>query len=380
VALSGEELIYSTTLRLTEENAAAARNQLHVYRIPLAAAKKEGAAWQPFFGSLLQRIGETALARSKLNPYAPDSFSTRKQFDDFMANARSASRDLAGIDLPATPDSIDDLLSDYTVHQELKTEGVLLLSALLTQALLDQNAQWRDETPSTLSTDRGNASFSEESAFAMALAPGAIVASLLYDEESGYYRPATAFVERAKGRQIVLAKDPEALIAKAYGESDQNFKKALKEGNLETVANFLKKYPQNLHLRELAYQQLLLTQPLEKLEQLASSFASAETPLVDLKMTLAAQTARAGQGDQEKLIPLLRAAIMRFPEEAAFYAMLGNVYEKSGIAESGAYARKCYEAVLRIAPYGNLAQNAKAGLARIEGNAPGENAEEDFED
>jgi hypothetical protein len=378
VALVGDELIYSTILN--QDGTASDRTKWLIRRVSLATVKKDGPAWQPFFGSLIQRIAVTAFEKARLNPASPDCLATRREFDAFMAIARTCGRELAGVDLPTTPQGVDELLADYAVRQDLKTEGVLLLSAILTQTLLDQKAEWRDETPSILAAGRGGPGSSENSAFAVAVAPGAIVASLLYDEESEFYHPATTVIEEAKGRPIILSRDPEALIEKNYGAAARDLRNLLKNGRLDEISGLLKKQSSNLHLRELVYEQLLASRPLEQLEPLASSFAIADAPLIDQKMLLAIQTARAGKGDQAKLIGALRAAITRFPEETAFYAMLGSVYEKSQAENSGECARKCYEAVLSIAKYGPLAQEAKAALARLDGKPAATDDEADQEE
>jgi hypothetical protein len=354
--LDGESLVFASGLRLADDPDD--DSQTVVYRSELRDVRKHGPGCQPLATVSLNRISEH-LEREELPPQGSEA-----AVRDLLAVADTFCVELTGTRLPVAPEAIDQLLDTVSFDDELSDGSLVLLTAMLSGALLDAGASWIDgePTPASLVSD-GRV---KESAFAFAIHPGEVTLSALYSED-GWWRPITSILEEAAGRPVLLSCNHGALEQEATNLTPAEVNSTVERGSRRKIARLLGEHPQNLYLRERVYEYLAATGRIKELASLAETYADlddGEPELIDLRAWLAVRFALESEPDQ--LVADLRRAILSFPYEEAFYLLLGKTYERQASESYQLYARACYDKVLELSSWGDIADQAKVALERLD--------------
>lgn len=343
-----------------------------VYRADLDLVRELGRTFQPFTTEIVNRIAARVWPDLDGNP--ADVFpATRQAIADTVATADEVARELAGVELPVAGAGVDDLLGSMTYDSEVSDGGVLLLSVVLSESLLRDGAAWEPAGEARRSTGAAHdaGSWEAENAFAVGLHPLTVVVSTLY-EEDGWYRPVETIADRAAGRTIVLGLDPDAVAARVRAEVIPGLEEPLRAARVEPLAAALAARPENVHLRQVVYEQLAAGGHQAELAELAGRFAARDDARgEDLVAWMAARLAAEPSPEETSAaIADLRAAIERAPDEAGLYLLLGAAYERTSDADDPGRSRKlaqaCYRKARDTVAWGPLRSQADEALARLE--------------
>jgi hypothetical protein len=357
--LSGNALVYASGLRLADDPEDTSRTV--VYRSDLRDVRKHGPGCQPLATVILNRIVER-LGREQMPPQSSEA-----AVRGILAAADAICVELTGTKLPVEPAAIDQLLNIVSYDEDLSDGSLALLTAMISGALLDAGATWLEGEP--IPTRRVNDGRASESGFAFAIHPGEVLLSTLFSED-GWWRPVTSILEEAAGRPLLLSYNHEALEQRVSELTPAEVGDTVEQGSRRQIARLLRAHPQNLYLREHVYEYLAATGRIKDLAQLAGTYASSEkgaSQLIDLHAWLSARFALESDSSPDQLITDLRQAISRYPNEETFYLLLGKTYERQAKEDHQLYSRACYDKVLELISWGNIADQAEKALEQLDG-------------
>jgi hypothetical protein len=355
--LDGEDLVFAGTLNLADDPEDASRT--FVYRTKLSEVRRHGPGCQPLAAATLNRIS-ARLGRDQMPPRSSEAVRS------ILAAADVICVELTGSKLPVAPGAIDHLLEIISYDDDLSDGSLELLTVVISGALLDAGATWIDGEPTPAS--RIGEGRVKESAFAFAIHPGEALLSALFSED-GWWRPVTSILEEAAGRPVLLSCNHEALAQHATELTPAKVRETIEQGSRRQIARMLSDHPENLYLRRQVYEYLAASGRIKELGKLAADFAGSddgEPKLIDLHAWLAVRFALESESNPDQLIDDLRQAISSHPDEEAFYLLLGKTYERRASKGYQLYSRACYDKVLELSSWGNIAEQAEAALEQLD--------------
>ncbi len=357
IGATSERLFYVSDRDRVEQS----DGDFQVYSVPLADLAKTGPIAQPFSASILSEIARSVLDLSSEAPR------TEEEIREYVRGATAIAMERFHSPLPTEGNSVDAVIEEIVpVSPELDSSGEVLLSMLLTVALLDQGAVWVEGEATdwlTWHTRRGSV---VDNAFAVGHDPVWMVHSCIFDRE-GYWRAGSGILDAAAGRTVYLGLDSSALAMKLENAVPRSSEAILASGDPEGVIELLEGHAANLFLRDRIYRHVCAIRGPAVVLPIAEHFAGApHVTALDRIVRLSALLMLAESPSQaEALSPEIFAAIQAHPREPALYLLLGDAYERSKPDEPE-YARVCYERVLELSPWGMNAITATMGLQRLE--------------
>lgn len=323
------------------------------------ACRRDGVRCQPFANAQLAKIGERLLAALGSRPprTADDVKAARAAADVFAI-------ELAGAPLPTSADDVETLLEEAADWEEpLPDAGRALLGVLTASAALAAGGEWVEGATADWSAWRLRAPTVYDTPFAILVQPGNMVTSALDDSES--YATLTMDTGDRQGRPLLVGLDPEALRARVLALAPTEAAAAVRSGDVEALRRVLEARSGEHELRRHVYGQLAAHGQHEALRQLAARFASgAEWKPCDLVAWIAAGSRKVTTTEEAKAwMDAALDAVRKAPREAALYLWLGRAVDRAFPGEPQR-SRSCYERVLELAPYGDLAASARKALGR----------------
>ncbi|MCP3914060.1 MAG: hypothetical protein GY711_00715 [bacterium] len=352
VALRGGELVLTSSLFLAPHSGREGR--IPVYSIAVDDVLPAGPRCAPWTAAVLGEIGSAALGEH--DPFDRHLFGTRASITRFLDEASRASERSIGAPLPRDIDAFDPLLAAIAGEPGLGQEGALVLVALLSNALLEQGAEWIDAVEPNMNGLTWE-TVEESTDLCLAVLPAQTVALLLEGESQ-----ASWIVESAAGRSMLIGTDAATLRTALAKREGPDWWSAVEAGDAEELLAILAAHPENLHLRDRIYAELARREDLAPLGAVAGRFARSNAARAqDLLHWFAARHATDGAAPT---VEELRNAIGKHPRAAGLYHLLGLRYELTGGDQAREKARVCFERALELSPWGNLAEQVQAGLGR----------------
>jgi hypothetical protein len=362
LALTDGELIFATDSCLEPSGG---YYTYCAFRAGLDRVRELGPSFQPFTAAVLNQIGERMLPR-------PGSASTegfpsdRDALSAFLAEAGEIALELTGAELPRSGAGVDALLSDLVYDRDLTEPAIVLLSAMLADALLEAGAVWvPTDAPEPPVWNR--VGWEAENPFAVGLHPVTTVVNTLYLEES-WYQPSEQIAEGAEGRTIVLGLDPASVGDRVRAHELTELDELIREARVPRLAEVLDRQPENTRLRTAVYGHLAGHGHHGAIVELAARYADGDDPLaVDLRAWLAGRLAGELSPEQvAEVIADLRGAIERAPDDAGLYLLLGSAYERSEEPERVALAGASYRKARDTVGWGPVHQAAQDLLEELD--------------
>ncbi len=325
-----------------------------IYVAKPAAVREHGPASAPFFAELINEIATAAAPPEG----ALSILRSQAAMEVFLKSADAESVRRVGSPLPKSTSDVDRLLSDLSWNYDVSPDGLVLLAALFSHSICEAGGTWVDAGDDPLEFI-GATSAPDDNEFLVTYRPLAVVIETLYDED-GWWNPCNSIVEGAQGRKILLGEDPAQLHERFLQSTTNDWQSELPTKTLSGIRSFLTSHPGNRHLRNDVYAQLAAMERREELAQLAESFSqSDEATETDLHYWLGSIAGADATLEERELI----AAIQRFPQSAAMFFLLGNLYGRSGRTEEAIAA---YERTAELEQWGFLANSANEALAELE--------------
>jgi len=315
-----------------------------VYRLPLPV---ETQGW-PIDVTWLNRIADML---------APSALHSAEDIRDLVTQADRTMHDTYGATLPRDTKGFDALLSFMGDSTQLSRSGLILLTAMLTQILMDNGATW---LPSAVDLDSLPMTIhAYENAFATLHDPSYLVWSSLFESE-GWWDPASSVLDLAQGRAVLLSCDPDIARSHAGDLIPEGLPEIIANQDAQHMAQIILEHKSNEHFRTKLYLQLLVEN--QNLAQRTVEAVLSQSPELELEQTYA-MTFRAIDTDRpQDLAQELRDSIARHPKQAIFYHLLADEYAASSDPDDIDRARACYIKLLQLRPWGTFAERAQAWL------------------
>lgn len=316
---------------------------------------------QPFTAVHFDELGSLLMASEREVPAdAADIANT-------MAWLQEQALERCGTKLPLDPEGVDQLYS--SLGQQLAPHGRSVLALLTAQSLLDRGWRWQQNTNGVaLWTDwLVRSQEVRDNAFATGATVSWLLCSTLDDSE-GLYSPVRTSLDAANGRSGHLGLDSRVVDGVIEATLPSDLEKMLAQSDAEQWSALLQEHASNPELRVRLYAFLEGAGRCELLIRLSEPFAKAEKPLsVDVTAWLLARANEVGTPDAaEELAREVFAALPADRWNGRLYLALGELYEKARPDEPR-YARSCYEQLLEVQRWGDVANTARAALDRLAG-------------
>lgn len=301
----------------------------------------------------LEELGESLLRELGTAPR------TRAEVEAALAHLQGLAKRSVGRELPTTAAELDELVLGL---RPVSANGRLVYSLLLAGTALAEGAEWVESRRASWLDWVVAAGSVADHPFAIARhLPSAIVATL--DDSEGGAAPAGWLASQLAGRRFLCGVDRQALDAMSATTIPPEFHAAGSPAELVALA---RSRPTNRFLRNLVYSRLDRAKAWPELVQLAEEAVAAAWTEPDHHVAwLHARARLRATGAAEPAFEQdLLAALAVHGREARLWWLLGESCERSAPPEIER-ATVCFERVVEIEPYGNLAAAAKAALQRL---------------
>ncbi len=370
VALSDESVLCTSTRTIPGDDTVPEGNTV-LYRVPLQSIRTWGRACAPFNAAMIQQIAQTTCTELELDVHCPTVLATQSEFHRFLRRALAVSQRLCGCSLPVNPTLVDALLGDLAGTTELGDEAYLLLGAMLTESLLQQDAVWVDGKNRAMGRRGASRRQMVQDPFSYAVVPGNVLMSTLYDSE-GWHAPATRVPEIADGRTIIVGPDPDTIFDELRNRRDAALTRVLGQQDAGAALTFLTRHAKNVHLRRHVYGEMRAWPDRDAvMETITGMLRGEHAAPVDYRFWLGLRMKQIDSGDMPPgWMDDCRDAIRRAPDEAVFYYLLGQGYERTSGERALEKAKACYRKTTALT-WGAVREKAEAALERL-APAPGE--------
>ncbi len=325
----------------------------------LEACRSVGKNCQPFAAQHLDLVGRELFAEPGLA--APRSeaevLAMQRRVDAIAQRLRGAS-------LSTTASDVDALLADVAIDGGPGHEGRVVLALLVAATAIAGGARWVEGGPTAWHDWHQRRAAPHRNAFAWSCNPASFVAMVLDDSET--FPDCEDWLQQANGRVWLLGVDAEALQKAAVSMVPEGFAAAVEAADVDRLAAMCQQCEGNLALRERVYALLARNGQMVAVETLAQPWTT-RVPVhaVDLVAWIAARVQQSKDPQAARAVfDDAMQAVRQAPRDAALSLWLGRAAE-AAFPEQSARARQCYERVLALQQWGDVADAAKLALAGL---------------